>query len=251
MTSTLSIPDSHDRGVSDLLAFTLTFSIIITGIALVTLGGLGAFDAIQQGATTDVAETSMIGFAETTDDHIQGDAPRRTTSMKLQGHGLSIRSSTLNVTVDGRSTNISTGAFIRETDSETDIVYTSGAVYRVQQEGLVVSRKPSFRCTPDSSSAYLSVLSLDGQTDFSSSSRVTIETAVQNKTLVSPQAGKPPSATTVLINVSETAYPDAWHRLFEQELPNWSGHSEPHTYQCTGISRAVVHNTTVDIRTVT
>jgi hypothetical protein len=249
MRSPLFSQSDDDRGVSDLLAFTLTFSIIITGIALVSLGGLGAFDAIQQGATTDVAETSMVGFAETTDDHIQGDAPRRTTSMKLQGHGLSIRSSTLNVTVDGRSTNISTGAFVRETDSGTDIVYTSGAVYRVQQEGLVVSRKPSFRCSPDS--AYLSALSLDGQTDFSSSNRVTIETATQNKTLISPQAGKSPSATTVSINVSETAYPDAWHRLFEQELSNWSGHSEPHTYQCTGINRAVVHNTTVDIRTVT
>ncbi|WP_049943110.1 MULTISPECIES: DUF7289 family protein [Haloarcula] len=251
MTSPLSSQSGHDRGVSDLLAFTLTFSIIITGIALVTLGGLGAFDAIQQGATTDVAETSMVGFAETTGDHIQGDAPRRTTSMKLQGHGLSIRSSTLNVTVDGQSTNISTGAFVRETDSGTDIVYTSGAVYRVQQEGLVVSRKPRFRCSPGSDSVYISALSLDGQTDFSSSNRVTIETAIQNKTLISPQAGKSPSATTVSINVSETAYPDAWHRLFEQELSNWSGHSEPHTYQCTGVSRAVVHNTTVDIRTIT
>ncbi|GGK76820.1 DUF7289 family protein [Haloarcula sebkhae] len=251
MTTPLSSQNSHDRGVSDLLAFTLTFSIIITGIALVTLGGLGAFDAIQQGATTDVAETSMIGFAETTDDHIQSGAPRRTTSMKLQGHGLSLQASTLNVTVDGRSTNISTGAFVRETDLGTDIVYTSGAVYRVQQEGLVVSRKPSFRCAPDSGSVYLSVLSLDGQTDFSSSGRLTIETAIQNKTLVSPQAGKSPSATTVSINVSETAYPDAWHRLFEQELSDWSGHSEPHTYQCTGINRAVVHNTTVDIRTIT
>ncbi|MHC3378057.1 DUF7289 family protein [Haloarcula sp. H-GB5] len=251
MTTQLSSQNRHNRGVSDLLAFTLTFSIIITGIALVTLGGLGAFDAIQQGATTDVAETSMIGFAETTDDHIQSGAPRRTTSMKLQGHGLSLQASTLNVTVDGRSTNISTGAFVRETDSGTDIVYTSGAVYRVQQEGLVVSRKPSFRCAPDSGSVYLSVLSLDGQTDFSSSGRLTIETAIQNKTLVSPQAGKSPSATTVSINVSETAYPDAWHRLFEQELSDWSGHSEPHTYQCTGINRAVVHNTTVDIRTIT
>ncbi|EMA18765.1 DUF7289 family protein [Haloarcula argentinensis] len=250
MTTPLSSQNSHDRGVSDLLAFTLTFSIIITGIALVTLGGLGAFDAIQQGATTDVAETSMIGFAETTDDHIQSGAPRRTTSMKLQGHGLSLQASTLNVTVDGRSTNISIGAFVRETDSGTDIVYTSGAVYRVQQEGLVVSRKPSFRCAPDSGSVYLSVLSLDGQTDFSSSGRLTIETAIQNTTLVSPQAGKSPSATTVSINVSETAYPDAWHRLFEQELSDWSGHSEPHTYQCTGINRAVVHNTTVDIRTI-
>ncbi|GGM47633.1 hypothetical protein [Haloarcula argentinensis] len=250
MTTPLSSQNSHDRGVSDLLAFTLTFSIIITGIALVTLGGLGAFDAIQQGATTDVAETSMIGFAETTDDHIQSGAPRRTTSMKLQGHGLSLQASTLNVTVDGRSTNISIGAFVRETDSGADIVYTSGAVYRVQQEGLVVSRKPSFRCAPDSGSVYLSVLSLDGQTDFSSSGRLTIETAIQNTTLVSPQAGKSPSATTVSINVSETAYPDAWHRLFEQELSDWSGHSEPHTYQCTGINRAVVHNTTVDIRTI-
>ncbi|RLM89452.1 hypothetical protein [Haloarcula sp. Atlit-7R] len=245
------LSNGHDRGVSDLLAFTLTFSIIITGIALVTLGGLGAFDAIQQGATTDVAETSMIGFAETTDDHIQSEAPRRTTSMKLQGHGLSIRSSTLNVTVDGRSANISTGAFIRETDSGTDIVYTSGAVYRVQEEGLVVSRKPGFRCTPESGSVYLSVLSLDGQTDFSSSSRITIETTIQNRTLVSPRAGKSPSATTVSVNVSKTAYPDAWHRLFEEEPSHWSDHSEPHTYQCTGINRAVVHNTSVGVRTVT
>jgi hypothetical protein len=222
---------SHDRGVSDLLAFTLTFSIIVTGIALVTLGGLGAFDAVQRGATTDVAETSMVGFAETADDHIRGDAPRRSTSMKLQGHGLSLRPSTLNVTVDGHTTNISTGALVRETDSGTDIVYTSGAVSRVQPEGLVVS--------------------LHGRTDFASSGRVTIETATQNRTLVSPNAGRSPSAATVSVNVSGTAYPDAWHRLFEQELSNWSNHPDAHTYQCTGISRAVVHNTTVEVRTIT
>ncbi|WP_336339630.1 DUF7289 family protein [Haloarcula brevis] len=240
---------SHDRGVSDLLAFTLTFSIIVTTIALVSLGGLGAFDAVQRGATTDVAETSMVGFAETTDDHIRGDAPRRTTSMKLQGHGLSLRPSTLNVTVDGHTTNISTGAFVRETDAGTDIVYTGGAVYRVQQEGSVVSREPSFRCSPDS--AYLAVLALNGRTDFASSGRVTIETAIRNRTLVSPGAGRSPSATTVSVNVSGTAYPDAWHRLFEQELSSWSNHSDPHTYQCTGISRAVVHDTTVEVRTVT
>jgi hypothetical protein len=240
---------SHDRGVSDLLAFTLTFSIIVTGIALVTLGGLGAFDAVQRGATTDVAETSMVGFAETADDHIRGDAPRRSTSMKLQGHGLSLRPSTLNVTVDGHTTNISTGALVRETDSGTDIVYTSGAVSRVQPEGLVVSREPGFRCSPDS--AYLAVLSLHGRTDFASSGRVTIETATQNRTLVSPNAGRSPSAATVSVNVSGTAYPDAWHRLFEQELSNWSNHPDAHTYQCTGISRAVVHNTTVEVRTIT
>jgi hypothetical protein len=240
----------HDRGVSDLLAFTLTFSIIITGIGLVSLGGLGAFDAIQQGATTDVAETSMVGFAETTDDHIRGDAPRRTTSMKLQGHGLSLRSSTLNVTVDGTSTTIGIGALARETDSGTDLVYTSGAVYRVQREGLVVSRTPTLRCGPDS--AYLSVLSLDGQTDFSSSGRVTIQTSVQNRSLVSPRAGQPPSASTVSVNVSETAYPDAWNRTLDRRLSNWSPHpSESHTYQCTGINRAVVHNTTVDVQTIT
>ncbi len=79
MTSPLSIPDSHDRGVSDLLAFTLTFSIIITGIALVTLGGLGAFDAILRGQP-DVAETSMIESRRHSGPHL-GDAPRRTTSM--------------------------------------------------------------------------------------------------------------------------------------------------------------------------
>jgi len=240
----------HDRGVSDLLAFTLTFSIIITGIGLVSLGGLGAFDAIQQGATTDVAETSMIGFAETTDDHIRGDAPRRATSMKLQGHGLSLQSSTLNVTVDGTSTAIAIGALARETDSGTNLVYTSGAVYRVQREGLVVSRTPTLRCGPDS--AYLSVLSLDGQADFSSSGRVTIQTSVQNRSLVSPRAGQPPSASTVSVNVSETAYPDAWNRTFDRQLSNWSPHpSKSHTYQCTGINRAVVHNTTVDVETIT
>lgn len=249
MRPAVSDRSAQDRGVSDLLAFTLTFSIIVTGIALVSVGGLGAFDAIQESATTDVAESSMVGFAETVTDHADDGAPRRTTSMKLQGHGLSLQASTLNVTVDGDTTPVATRTMVRETDTDTDLVYTSGAVYRVQREGLVVSRKPSIRCSPDS--AYVAAVSLDGQTDVSSSGRVTIQTSLQNTTLVSPAAGRSASASTVSVNVSQTAYPDAWHRLFDRELSNWSPHpTEAHTYQCTGIDRAVVHNTTVDVRTI-
>lgn len=246
-------PQARDeRGVSDLLAFTLTFSIIVTGIALVSISGLGAFDTIQQSATTDVAETTMVGFAETTSDHIQDGASRRTTSMKLQGHGLYQQSSVLNVTVDGDSTHIESRALVRETDTETDIVYSSGAVYRVQREGLVVSRAPRFRCSSDS--AHLSVLSLAGQIDFASSGRVTLKTSVpeENRTLVSPEAGRSPSASTVSVNVSNTAYPAAWQRLFERKLSNWDQHStEAKTYRCTGIERAVVHNTSASLETVT
>lgn len=239
-----------EHGVSDLLSFTLTFSIIVGGIALVTLGGLGAFETVQRGATIDVAETTMVGFAETTSDHVRDGAPRRTTSIKLQGHGLSQRSSALNVTVDGDSTIIQSRTLVRETDSGSDIVYTSGAVFRVQREGLVVSRKPPFRCSPDS--AYLSVLTLTGQTNFSESNRVTLETTLRDETLVSPTVGDPPSAATVSINVSNTAYPAAWQRLFERKAPRWQPHpTETYTYQCSGIERAVVHNTSVSLRTIT
>ncbi|MFB6222937.1 MAG: hypothetical protein ABEH86_04595 [Haloarcula sp.] len=243
-------PQARDeRGVSDLLAFTLTFSIIVTGIALVSISGLGAFDTIQQSAATDVAETTMVGFAETTSDHIQDGASRRTTSMKLQGHGLYQQSSVLNVTVDGDSTHIESRALVRETDTDTDIVYSSGAVYRVQREGLVVSRAPRFRCSSDS--AYLSVLSLAGQADYASSGRVRLKTSVSEQTLVSPAAGRSPSASTVSVNVSNTAYPAAWQRLFERKLSNWDQHStEAQTYRCTGIERAVVHNTSASLETV-
>ncbi|WP_423998908.1 DUF7289 family protein [Haloarcula salina] len=238
-----------ERGVSDLLAFTLTFSIIVGGIALVSLGGLGAFETVQRGAAVDVAETTMVGFAETTSDHIRDGAPRRTTSIKLQGHGLSQRSSALNVTVDGDSTIIQSRTLVRETDGGSDIVYTSGAVFRVQPEGLVVSREPSFRCSPDS--AYLSVLTLTGQTNFSAANRVTLETSLRDETLVSPKAGDAPTAATVSVNVSNTAYPAAWQRLFERNAPHWDPHpSESYTYRCTGIDRAVIHNTSVSLRTI-
>jgi len=47
---------SDSRGVSDLVAFVLTFSIIITAVGVVSIGGLGSLEDYRDGARAESAE---------------------------------------------------------------------------------------------------------------------------------------------------------------------------------------------------
>ena len=52
-----------DRAVSDTLAFTLVFAIIITSVGFTGLDGVDAVESIRDGAQANTAEQSMNGYA--------------------------------------------------------------------------------------------------------------------------------------------------------------------------------------------
>lgn len=247
--------ESGDRGVSDLVAFTLTFSVIILSIGVVSVSGLSALAEVQTQTQTDAAEQAMEGLAETFADHRGDAAPRHVTDLQLSGDNIRREESSLEVSVNvtgGGYVNrtVEMGTFVRTSGETTAVAYTSGALFRVQKRGLVVVQRPPFRC--DAASAHLALVNLRGDTSFSTESAVQVESTREGVSVLYPNvsAGDDPSrgVESVSVNVSRTRYPDAWERLFEDELAGWQGSDG--RYTCDGIDTAVIRATKVGVRVV-
>lgn len=247
---------NYKRAVSDLVSFTLVFSTIVFLIGAVTITGITTLDNVRTGTESNVAEATMQSFATTLADHRTESAPSRSMTIKLQGHSFRRVSSTLdvNVTSDGSTSNMSipTGAFVRETDTGTRLVYESGAIFRISDDGgVVVVREPPIRC--DANNANLPLMLVRGDTNITADGRVTVNSELANQELRYPaNTSQTPSASGVTINVSEMAFPETW-QTYLNDSDDWtqSGSSAPYQYECdvSGASdgRVVVHGTVIDV----
>jgi len=144
-------PGSESRGVSDLVAFVLTFSIIITAVGVVSIGGLGSLEDYRDGARAESAEVAMVGFDSSMEDIRVDGVPQRSHQLQLNGDQLERHHSVIEITITGtpapepRTLTVDVGAFVRQTGRDTEIVYESGTVYRSQDRGQTVVSKPPLR----------------------------------------------------------------------------------------------------------
>jgi len=231
---------SRKRGVSDVVSFTLVFATIIFMIGVVTVTGIGTLDDVREGTESNVAEETMRNYASTLADHRTASAPRRSTTIKLQGHSLTRSDSLLKWSVGGNPTRIEnrTGALVRTTDTDTDLVYESGALFREQDGGSVVVRRPPLRCGDQT--AHLPMTRLVGEFNISSDNRVTLESELVNQSLTTRETD------SVTVYTDETARPDSWGETLTSG--GWTGTGP--SYTCDSIERVVVHQTTVRISVV-
>lgn len=254
LPDTTDIPGS-ERGVSDLVAFTLTFSIIVTSVAFVSVFGLGTLQDAGDSARADSAEASMIGFHDSVERVRTGDISQQTTEFQLNSDTIRQYDSRITVLVDGtpRTTDpdepVDVGAFARETGQDATIVYESGSVYREERRGEVGVRAPSFRCGPDT--AHVALVKLTGDADFASDNAATITAErTDSKTVYpDPTRGENGSADEVTIDVGQTHNPAAWHQVFDTRFQDWNNPSTDR-YSCDDISRVYVHVTTLEVRVV-
>lgn len=244
----------RDRGVSDLVAFTLTFGVIVVSIGAVSVAGFGALNDIKSYKAADAAEQAMEGFADSVEDHRTRGVPRRTTSLQLGGDRISRFNSSLNISVNRTGSGwtnetINTGALVRETGDDTEIVYAGGSLFRVQRQGVTVVRTPTLRCGQNS--VHTSLIEFQGSTYFSSETAVQIDTTLNRNRLVYPNVtgSRGARAQSVIINVSNTEYTGGWERLFNTTLDEWQSIGDDR-YQCspgpTNVT-AVVRVTAVEI----
>jgi hypothetical protein len=235
-----------DRAVSDTLAFTLVFAIIITSVGFTGLYGVDAVESIRDGAQANTAEQSMNGYAAGVARIRDDRAPQHVQRLELNGDHLQTADSELRVEIeydDGSTEDetIQVGTFERRTAGDTRFVYTSGATFRVQRGGAVVTGEPALRCGSDT--AHASLVTVDGRVSQSSDRSVTVRTTARDRMAITP-LDPDGDVASVTIDVRNTRYDEAWERLFESELTDWSGNDGEYT--CSGIDRAIVHNTTVE-----
>lgn len=132
-----------DRGVSDVVAFVLTFSIIIAGVGIVSMGGFDRLTAFTDEQRVDNAERGMEAAASTVDSIGRNNDTYREFDLSLSGGNVWFRNSTITLesssvnlsALDGDShqANISVNALEHRFDFDDETVridYEAGGVFR-------------------------------------------------------------------------------------------------------------------------
>jgi hypothetical protein len=128
--------ESNDGGVSESIGFMLIFTIVIAGIALVTLYGYPLLLQQQVGAEEKIMEKNMIVLQNDFKSMAYKTVPYKETSLKIGGgsltvHNLSDSPSSLTISAPSNNyiTNFQPGELRYESVSaQTDISLQNGAV---------------------------------------------------------------------------------------------------------------------------
>jgi len=198
-----------ERGVSDVLAFIIVFSIIITSVALVYGTGFSSLDNVREGEQKANAERAMEALALSMNDIVAGETPRRGGSLNLGGGLLEVAETETTVEVDGTEVyNNQTNAFAY-TVGTTTVAYENGGVFRSDRDASVNVRRASMTCTDERAVISLVVLRTDsGAID--SQGDVEITMAERNSSLVYRDTD--PATETLKVTMDNTQFAGGWER---------------------------------------
>lgn len=233
---------ADDRAVSDVIAFVLVFSIIITSVGIVTVFGFGALEDLQEGEQDQNAERAMESISLAFGDIEKSEARARQSELRLSGRALAVQEGP-EVTVDvdgggnpGTPIDGTVGSLVYGVGDETNFGYEGGAVMRTDGDGAdVMVREPRVRC--DREMAVVSIVELrSDQGGLSGEGTVRIiaqknETASESWTY----RGDGDLEVDISVDGSGTNYDAAWDR-YENEL------------DCEDLDRVVVRHTVIDIQ---
>lgn len=128
----------RDRGISDLVGFIITFSLVVLMVGVVYAGGVTQLQSLMEYQKVSNTEQGFQAFAENVEDLNRNGVPSRTTTIDLHGGTIDVGDpTTINVSVVG------TGEWYRATvhpvvyraDGGASIAYVNGMVVRVPDEG--------------------------------------------------------------------------------------------------------------------
>ena len=237
-----------ERGVSDVLAFALTFAIIITGVGLVSLVALDPLAAFSDNQEVVNSERGLQAAGSTVDDiHRSGD--RYGQFELVPGDGALFVNETT-ITVEGEALGETLPAFGDEDNNsitvpvqalehrfdERSLGLEAGAVFRTDAAGL--SYGPSVRCVDDRAVVSLVNLTTAGEIRTSGSfdpgvaigpTRTPAETPATAANefaafelrhagvSLAQVEGPLDNETTITVDVSETASPTNWHQALADD----------------------------------
>lgn len=153
-----------DRAVSEVLSFTLVFALIVSSVAIVSVGGLGSLQDARDAEQMENAERAFDVLADNVADLHQQGAPSRATEISLSQAQLATEDNvTMTVEVDDSGSDFTQSWEIRPLvysgTQERELVYEAGAVFRTNRNsGLVVSDPP---LVVDDDRVLLSVIGLN------------------------------------------------------------------------------------------
>ncbi len=215
-----------DRAVSDVLAFTIVFSIIITSVALTYTIGFGAIQDAQEGEQSRNAERAMVALGTNFEAVERGEVAGRAGQVALRGGALDVPDdATMNVTVVNSSGATTSGdvtiGSLTYTQEETELAYQGGGVFRSDDGNSIVVQQPQVRCGDDRAVVTIVQLVSD-ESGISGQTSVEITAAAQGSpSLVYPSETRSASAQQVTLNLSNTRHGEAWERYLTEDDNQW------------------------------
>lgn len=207
-----------DRSVSDVLAFVLVFSIIITSVGLVYSVGFSSLSDFQESEQKTNAARAFDAFSSVFDDVEEGRAVARNGELRLRGGTIQLsRESEFNISVrDSGGTPLwsgtnSTGSLLYTADGTT-IGYGNGGVFRQDGDASAMINEPSFLCEGGRAVVSLVALRADGVTSQSGDGNVQIKARANRSTVLYSAQRSSANAESVNLSVADSEFGDAWDR---------------------------------------
>ena len=255
-----------DRGVSDLLAFVLTFSIIITGIGIVSVGAYGSLGEYADREQVDGAERGLVAGATVLDDIHREDDLRRSFTLGLSDGFVYLNESTVEVTVNGTGATMSAhNALEHRFDPQgagpVSIAYEAGGIFRSNAVG--ARYDPSIGCSAETNTAVVSLVNLTTTDSIAVSEGYSQQTVLNPNALSLPQDAPVgvteqtlsfdarlvgvntttlDTSTNVTIDVGDSASPTRWGEYLDET--GWNGSGS--TWECSA-ETVVVRVTTIEL----
>lgn len=245
---------SSERGVSEVVSFILTFSILTMMVGLLYIGGTVTMEQLQTSNQIQNAEGVFFVMADSFGELQEGQAPRRAGSLDLDvGASIAIENrSSINVTVNGPEFNrtVVTRSLRYQLD-ERAVTYESGAVFRTNEEqSALINEPPGIFCSAASNASVVSIVTLVPDSGNNVAAGTATITGIQRSNkLIYPTDRQPANPVqNVTIDVtSTTAREPAWERFLE-ESAGWEDDDGDGTYACESADRVYVRHTVIGIR---
>lgn len=218
-------PTSRERAVSEVLSYSLIFGLIVTSIAVVTVGGVGSLQSAQSAEQLSNAERAFDVLHDNLGDVHSKGAPSRATEVSLGTSELYFGDNvTMHVGIEDASGTRQ--KFEREfrpivfrVEGAQQIVYEAGAVVRAQRQGGLVLNGPPLSLVADGGGgdgrAHVQLVSTTAaEVQSMGSTTVLVRGKATNRSVLYSDVG----GDSVLKNITlETPRPDAWTTHFERQ----------------------------------
>lgn len=227
-----------ERGVSDMIAFVIIFSLIITSVGITYTFGFSTLSDYQAEEQKRNGERAFIALSHNLGDIEGGQVQGRSGELRLSGGTISVQDdTTFNVSTGDWNRSFGTAGALTYQYEGTSIQYENGAVFRRDGDGSrVMLSEPEMQCSD--SHAVISVVTLthDGGA-LSSDGTVQVIGELQSRYLWYPEnrTGSNDVATVDHVNVTvESSGTHGWESYFEDE-DGWnhvSSSDDEITYRC-------------------
>ena len=248
-----------NRAVSDMIAFVIVFSLIITSVGITYTYGLSTLDEYQEGEQKRNAERAFVALSDNLGDIEDRQVQGRSGELRLSGGTVSVQEDTqVNVTAPNWNRSFGEVGALTYQYEGTRIEYESGAVFRRDGDSRrVMLSEPEFQCSGSHAVVSIVTLSTPDGTAFSSDGTAQVIAELDRRYLRYPLNRSVTSSSdtaavdhvNVTVNSSKT---EGWSDYFEEA--GWVAQGatgDEITYRCapdSGQLDLYVRQTVIEIR---